>query len=463
MYRDRLYRTMGASVIWLVVGLAALLAVAIGVLVARYEITFREWVIMFFGAATVVAILIPRDSILRVGLGLGVVSFAFGWRTLRLTADLALAPFEVLIWVLAFVLIARSVIHGQPLKWKVPLVQVLFAALALLGLLIGGANHGDWLKSAAYGKNVLLLLPCFFVVQNLAPDYKTWERYVHVNIVVALYLSVIGLLLVFAPGVGNILAAPLGAELYQAGDFTRVGFPGWGPLAAWYMILVWALTLGLLDSARSRTVFLFWAICLAVIGAAILGSGQRGAWISGIVGLAVYGLINLKRAALPFAALGLLILNSPEGNFQNRLVSALDSRYFDSSAANRYDRATDALELIRQYPLTGLGFGSLTYVHSDYLEIGAALGLGGLAVFVAALADTGWRLIRVWRASSLGRLRPMALATLVMFVMLLSEFFAAGYVTLAFTVSVPWFFWAMADQFTRLPDFDSTNEAARKR
>ncbi len=437
---------------WLVILGAGLVAVGLGAGIAGFALQVREMFILVLGSVFVVAVLIPRESILRIGLGIGILTFAFGWRTLALTPDLVLAPFEVLIWGLAFILVARAIVHQERLVVALPYPLILLGGACVIGTVLGATNQGDWVKSVAYAKNVLLLVPCFFVIQNLVPNFETWRRFMYVAIAVGVYLSLVGLLLVYFPIVGKPIAELLSANLLQTGEFTRIGFPGWGPIAAWFMILILAIVLGFWDMSRNRVEKIMFALILGILGGAILGSGQRGAWIAAIAGLGLYICLNPRRIILLIAALGGMVLSLPEGSFTERLISAIDPRYFDNSAADRYDRAGNALSQLLANPISGLGFGALTYVHNDYLEIGVALGLGGLALFVAALVETGWRLVRTWQNTRQRDLGPMARALLVMFVMLVVEFNGAGFVTLSFLASTLWFFWAMAHQFTRLED-----------
>jgi O-antigen ligase len=437
---------------WLIIFGSLLMALVIGAGIAGFALQVRELFILLLGAVFALAILIPRESILRIGLGIGIITFVFGWRTLALTPDFILAPFEVLIWCLAFILVVRAIVHKERVMVTLPYPLILLGAACALGTLVGATNQVDWVKSVAYAKNVLLLVPCFFVIQSLVPNFETWRRIMYVAIAVGVYLSMVGLLLIYFPIVGKPIAVLLSANLLQSGEFTRLGFPGWGPLAAWFMILLLAIVLGFWDMSRNRAEEIVFAVFFGILGVAILGSGQRGAWIAAIVGFVIYAFLNPRRFAFLAAVLGGMILSLPEGSFTERLVSALDPRYFDSSATGRYDRAGNALSQLLANPISGLGFGALTYVHNDYLEIGVALGLGGLALFVAALVETGWHLVRTWRNTRQRERGLMARALLVMFVMLVVELNGAGFVTLSFLASTLWFFWAMAHQFTRLED-----------
>jgi hypothetical protein len=288
------------------------------------------------------------------------------------------------------------------------------------------------------------------VIQNLVRDLGTWKRLMLVAMGAGLYLSLTGLILIVVPPLGRALSGVLVTQVDPTADFTRIGFAGWGPLAAWFFILVFGVVVGLWESAQNRLHQLFYTGVLLVIGAGILVSGQRGAWLALLAGLVVYGILNPQRGLILIALIGILILLLPQGNFLLRFESAFVPSLYDNSAADRYYRAQTALTAITNNPLLGLGFGVMTFVHSDYLEIGAAMGIIALGLFVAALGVTGWRLFQLQFSVKDNQLRLLARGALITFVILIVEMLSAGFVTLAFTTVITWFFWAMCDQFVTL-------------
>ncbi|MCC6176292.1 MAG: O-antigen ligase family protein [Chloroflexi bacterium] len=130
---------------------------------------------------------------------------------------------------------------------------------------------------------------------------------------------------------------------------------------------------------------------LAVTAAAMVASQSRSSWL----GLAVAGavLATLRERRLWLAGVagvsGLLAL--PIGRtMAARLASGFAAQ--DRAAALRLDEYRQALEIIRQYPLLGVGFGgapelgTFVGVSSMYLLVGEHTGLIGLGLFVLTLA-----------------------------------------------------------------------------
>ncbi len=434
---------------WLVVGSALAIAVGLGNAVARSGLGLRELIILLVGLAAIFAILVPEDRVLSIGLGLGVVSIAFGWRTFSITPDLVFSLFEVIIWFLAGALVVKRLVRRERLRFRLSMPMTLFLLFSISAFFIAWSKGTPFDVIIGYGKNVIMVAPFFFVIQDLIRNLGMWKRLMFAAMGVGVYLSLTGLTFVVAPSLGQALSGVLATQLLSGDAFTRVGFAGWGPLAAWVFILIFGAVLGFWDSTSSQFQRLIYLGVLGILSAGILVSGQRGAWLAVLAGLIVYVIFNPQRGLILIALAGLLILLLPEGNFAVRFASAFDPNLYDNSAADRYNRAAVALDTIANNPL-GLGFGVLTYVHSDYLEIGAGMGVMALGLFVVALGVTGLRLVKIQLSSIDRPTQLLARGALIMFVILVVEMLSAGFVTLSFTTVVTWFFWAMSDQFATL-------------
>lgn len=441
-----LWFRQGAGLRRAVVVFALSVAIALGVAVARGHIGVREFLIFLIGIVALTAVLMPSDTILRIGLGAGIASFGLGWRTVSLSTDLILAPFEVIIWALAAILIVRSVVRREPLRfeWSLPFMLFVFLTIpAFFGALASGV---EWDKVVGYGKNILMVVPFFLVIRNLVPEIATWRRLVWIATGVCVYLASVGIVVYFFPTQASPLSNLLGAVTTESINFRRAGFPGWGPLAAWLFVLVIGLLVGFLNAAQTWRARGMLLAVISILGLATLISGQRGAWLALLFGTAVFAVFSPRLGILMMAIASVLVWLTPEESVWIRFASAFDSRLYDPSAADRYQRAIDALALIQTNPL-GVGFGIKTWVHSDYLEIGAAMGIPALILLAGAMGVTGWRLLRIQLKPTEYTVRRLGQGALAMFVILLVELSSAGYVTLSFMTVIAWFFWAMADQY----------------
>lgn len=157
----------------------------------------------------------------------------------------------------------------------------------------------------------------------------------------------------------------------------------------------------------------FFALAIGVMCAAILASLSR----TGMVGLAFLGalmLVNLARknllktvlAAILLSAIGLAVLVASP-TVSHRFESIFDDAKDDAgSKAERLAHMFDALTILSEHPLMGVGIGQSMVaivaihnnaadqwvkVHNVYLLVGAELGIPGLCVYV-------WMIIAVFRA-----------------------------------------------------------------
>ncbi|MBI3964937.1 MAG: O-antigen ligase family protein [Chloroflexi bacterium] len=142
---------------------------------------------------------------------------------------------------------------------------------------------------------------------------------------------------------------------------------------------------------RAR-VFPLWVLVaiLAVTLPALALSLSRAAWLGCAAAAAFVGGLRDRRIWLALAALPLvLLLGAGDGADQyfGHLLSGFAAR--DRAAAMRLDEYREALRIISDYPLFGVGFGSapsvdsFVGVSSVYLQMAEYMGLSGLAVFAA--------------------------------------------------------------------------------
>ena len=157
-----------------------------------------------------------------------------------------------------------------------------------------------------------------------------------------------------------------------------------------------------------------------VTGAAMLLTYSRGAWVGTVVGLAVIALLRYRWLIVPglLAGIGVVTLGLG-GPFLQRLWLGLTLQ--DPATRLRLAEYRNALAIIRQHPVFGVGFGDApsieqqTGVSSIYLTIAERAGLVGLLVFAIAVGTVLVIGLRHWRrhaADSAGDLTLGLLAAL---------------------------------------------------
>ncbi len=276
---------------------------------------------------------------------------------------------------------------------------LLLGGVAIAGLSLVGTRWG--------ARKIPLLLPF------LAPMYERFPRLLQ-NVPRAEQgfnaNQVGGTLTLFVPLTAALLiqqASDVGRRI-RTGE--RISPRRW--LSVLGIVVVLAATLGVLLLTQSRMSY------LAVVGGLllVLMSGALGAWP--------------RRAAILVAVLGLVLMAyyGPERVGQALFgIPDVEALAGDPSWIGRVEVWRRAVRVLRDHPLTGIGFDALfpvvharyptffipsnqdlTHAHNLYLQVGLDLGLPGLVAFVGLLVAWGWGMRRVGRAGRSPAVRALA-------------------------------------------------------
>lgn len=381
----------------LVVGVVLSVAIAMGIASAHFGLQLRELAIVLLAIATLVLVLVPTDQLLFIGFGLWILTFGFGWRTVHLEGELSLHPSEVLAWMLFVVLIARSIARRTRLDWRTPIFIPILVGFSFVGILVGLINGIPTDVVIEESKVMLSLLPVYYIVRWILRTRLDWDRSTSLAIIVATYLACLGAIDFFFPEFSKTLTGSLvdnPGQLTTQG-FERVLFSLYGsPIGATVIFMFLGFTVRQLMSVKSA----FWIkVCLG--GALLLQlfgiyiSGYRVLAYSVVLFFVLYAFAQRRGWLLVLASA--IVLPVLPIEFYQRFTSLVDTRFADSSQYKRLGRAEDALELIRQSPYFGHGWGASGYVHSDLIQIGANLGLIALVLFVLWLSSIIFRVFRL--------------------------------------------------------------------
>jgi hypothetical protein len=161
-------------------------------------------------------------------------------------------------------------------------------------------------------------------------------------------------------------------------------------------MLMQAAALMLAQSFARRPVLPRWLLLggLAVTAAAMVASESRASWLGLAAAGAVLATIRDRRLWLLALPAGGALLALPIGQ---RMLSRLSSGFQaqDRAAALRLDEYRQALRIIADYPILGVGFGgapevgTFVGVSSIYLLVGEQTGLLGLGIFLLTLLAIG--------------------------------------------------------------------------
>jgi len=168
---------------------------------------------------------------------------------------------------------------------------------------------------------------------------------------------------------------------------------------AGFLMLVLVLAVGQAVASRPLVARKLSIVTVPIVGLALLLTQSRAAWLGAAVGIGMLALLRYRRLILPLVVLGVAAAAfGVGGGYLSRLTGGLRGQ--DAATQLRFREYANALQLIRDYPVFGVGFGDApridlqTGVSSVYLTVAERAGLIGLAFFLVVLVSLVARLIR---------------------------------------------------------------------
>ena len=365
----------------------AALAVAVG-LVAAWLVT-RSVQAGLLGLIAVAALLPFAVIPLRVGVALTFVD--------------ALLATIVLGWLLRHVLPA-SRLDLTLTGW----LLVAYLVTAVVALVVGASYAMPTGAAVRSFLKYLVAIGLFVVVVDVVRDRATVRRLIQALIVGGILAAVLGLAI-------HALPRPTIVELLSS--LSVLGYPS-GPGVLRFLpgpnntysdtlravgtsidpnvfggMLMLAATLMLAQSFARRPILPRWLLLggLAVTATAMVASQSRASWLGLAAAGALLATIRDRRLwLLAVPAAGALLILPVGQQMLARLASGLAAQ--DRAAALRLDEYRQAIAIIAEYPVLGVGFGgapevgTFVGVSSIYLLVGEHTGLVGLGLFLLTLA-----------------------------------------------------------------------------
>ncbi|HLI28672.1 MAG TPA: O-antigen ligase family protein [Chloroflexota bacterium] len=352
--------------------------------------------------------------------GVGLVGLMLRWPQavlLAFVAVVSLLPFGVvpvrlgvqftlidLILALGLLVAVLRVLYRETPLVSTPIsgLLLLFIGLAGVSFTLGSsfAFSSDLVRYFLKLVNSLLF---FFTVVHLVRERRQLDQLAGALMVCGALEAAIAVGLYFLPRdtAVQLLSAlrPLG---YPSGPEVLRTRPGTDILRAIGTSIDPNLLGGLLMMAATLTIGQLLAprpllprgLLLGLAGTQLVGlalTESRAAWVGLAVAVLFLGTFRYRRAWLLAALGGLGLAFSPQGNrVTTRFLEAFGGE--DPATALRLVEYRTAIDLIREYPWFGVGFGAgpnvelFLGVSSLYLLIAEEMGLIGLAVFLAMLA-----------------------------------------------------------------------------
>ena len=348
--------------------------------------------VILFTIAGIRSILLTKNGVEK-SLQWIILAFILGYRTFEPIPSLKLHPIEVFV----YASIIRIIVSSPPKYFKMPLNITLLGIFFVTFFILDCLTRYNQYALLEF-KNAILLLMIFFVIQHIQIKKVYIIRLLKIYLFSASIISILGILEFLFP---STVAAVFGFqdESVLIGEtifFSRLAFLFWGSHLAANLIPPVFLIILLLKAEKAPIANNNYSLTFLVLInlVAIYLSGNRISWLVLTV-LLIATLFQYRGYLLPYMKSYILLItisfvayiySQPvEGRYLSTfkaLTGQIDTR-FDSSGGVRLARAKIAMASIASHPL-GTGWGSQGWVHSDFLQISATIGIipGVIFLFV---------------------------------------------------------------------------------
>lgn len=404
--------------VWLVLVGVALSAI-VGIAASAGRLDLRTLLILAVAVVGIATVLAGSLGI-RILFLVWVLGFAAGIRGVHVAPQLTIYFTTGLALALAFLLVVRLiVIERTPLR--PPFTKPLWA-FSIFWLWGWVPAIGAWDRFGAMVNEFLgltMILPIFLIAGYVLRDRRWWYPTLLCLYLSTVVIAALGVLDWHVPALSNLLNAGAQQSDYRlagAEGFDRATFRFFGSAAVTVICAVaFPLLFPLWSRFRGRLARALIASSGLLVVYATYLSGTREAWYSTVLSAVLYLCSQRRWGAV--AGLGLAgvvawpLLPRETASRVFSILSFAEGSTTDTSLAKRWQRSWDALQTALRSP-EGIGWAGAGWVHSDFLQTAANLGLLAGIVFVAAY---GWSLLnayQTWLASK----DEIQLALLISFV-----------------------------------------------
>jgi len=419
---------------------------------------YRE--VMIIGGALIAGVIVLGGEWgIRLGFVLWALSMAIGYRTFEVKKDLRIHPAEVLLWLLFTCVLAHRRLITEN-RVSLPMWVCLSMPFWLFGWWPLIAGDAEWAGMLSEFRSFVIFIPLLFVAQIVLKQKQDWRYVLTAFFLASTWIAFMGSLEYWVPSVMRLFPAFIkSAKAEAAADgFVRAQFSFWGNQSATFLcLLACPLALVLIRWWRgllARVAIVTSAVLQLV---AIYIGGFRSIWLMVVVQVAAGCFFGLRKRGLVVAALCVLVaavgyqLIPKTEERVITTIAVLQGAPIDHSALVRQERALGAVDHIVENPL-GSGWHSAGWVHSDFLQVGANLGILAALIFVGGYLFTFWKLaVTVKTASAY----PRGAAGELGFPLLLSFIGVGGLLATQGVEVLPqlmlpvWFIWVMVDVWLR--------------
>jgi O-antigen ligase len=301
---------------------------------------------------------------------------------------------------------------------------LIFLTLAFFSFIMGLGFAGLTVNVLRHFVEIISAIGLYFVVVNVLPDTRNYERTVQWFMLLGFVAALIGIVLYFIPDELAIrLLSALRVFKYPTGDgilrfieddpalAKRATATSVDPnVLGGLLILVTALAIPQLFVARGLFQRKWLAPMVGVMGVCLLLTFSRGSLLGVAVAAVVIIFLWLSRRTHPIMAAGITVISAMvlalvgfglllilpfTQSYAQHLIEGLQGQ--DRATLMRFGEYKDALTLIARYPFFGVGFSGVPDidlyrgVSSVYLLMAEEMGLVGVSAFAFIIIVFFWR------------------------------------------------------------------------
>jgi hypothetical protein len=311
-------------------------------------------------------------------------------------------------------------------------------------------------------RNFLLLIPLFVVAATTLKNKTVWRLSILAFSLAGTWVAGMGLLEYLFPGIGALFPGFISnAHVENSGDgFLKATFSFWGTSDA---VFICTLTVPVAIIAWQwwSAYWQRWLILGMLVTqlAGIYVSGHRSMWVTLALAFLLWTWLRRKPIVLAAALFsGQIGYQFLPASLQLRLLTLIgilqrhSDTGIDSSGADRWWRVTVTFDKILTTPW-GRGWTSAGWVHSDFLQVAANLGVLAGLLLLGAYLLTAWRMVRRLRHYPLGdEWGALGLALFLSLVVVGCLLTMEAVTVLPQLVLPPWFVWVLAEIWLRQDD-----------
>lgn len=436
----------------------AVVTVGIAVYGGSRGIDYRD-VLVAGGGLIAALIVLGGVAGVQFGFVLWALSMAIGYRTIEYSKDLRIHPSELLLWLLFVIVLAhRRWIANS--RVSLPLWVWLSVPFWMLGwwpLVVGDAN---WAAMFSEFRCFLLFIPLLFVEQIVLADKRLWRYVISAFFVASSWIALMGVLEYWVPSVTKLFPAFIQNATPEptADGFIRAQFSFWGSQNATFLCaLSFPFSVILMRWWRSLVSRLTVVVATIFQLVAIYIGGYRSLWLMVVIQVAAGCFLGLRRRGAAVAVL-CIVVASVGYQFiprtEERVITTLamlQGAPVDHSSQVRLDRAAAAIDDTLRSPFGG-GWNSAGWVHSDFLQVAANIGIIAGLLFVGGYLYTFWKLaLSVKSAIRHGRSDngELGFSLFLSFIAVGGLLATQGVQVLPQLMLPVWFVWALVDDWLR--------------